>query len=170
MCARPFPAAFPQQVSSIFIMNSLLINCRLFKINSYNLTECWCLCVLSPPALDVRPLWSLGWGRWWGAISVPSRNSLKDVAHPCLAVVVLHPLWWSPWVSVQAQLSISLLCPGKKQRAGAGGCSDTGAARPGLVSLLPFIDPQPSTHRRREGEQLLPLHGWEGQETGQGHR
>lgn len=48
---RPFPAAFPQQVSSIFIMNSLLINCRLFKINSYNLTECWCLSVLSPRAL-----------------------------------------------------------------------------------------------------------------------
>lgn len=47
---RPFPAAFPQQVSSIFIMNSLLINCRLFKINSYNLTECWRRCVLSARA------------------------------------------------------------------------------------------------------------------------
>lgn len=33
-------------------MNSLLINCRLFKINSYNLTEWWCLCVLSPQVLD----------------------------------------------------------------------------------------------------------------------
>lgn len=55
---RPFPAAFPQQVSSIFIMNSLLINCRLFKINSYNLTECWCsVCsVTSGPA---------GLGSWW---------------------------------------------------------------------------------------------------------
>lgn len=31
--------------------------------------------------------------RWWGAIPVPSRNSLEDVAHPCLAVIVLHPPW-----------------------------------------------------------------------------
>lgn len=134
MCARPFPAAFPQQVSSIFIMNSLLINCRLFKINSYNLTECWCLCVLSPLALDVRPLWSLGLGRWWGAIPVasPSRNSLKDAAHPCLAVVVLHPLW-SLWVSMQAQLTVCfVLGKALPRTGGAGGCCDTGAALPGF--------------------------------------
>lgn len=166
MCARPFPAAFPQQVSSIFIMNSLLINCRLFKINSYNLTECWCLCVLSPPALDVRPSRSLGWGRWWGAIPVPSpsRNSLKDVAHPCLAVIVLHPLW-SLWVSMQAQLRVCLSwekpCPGQREQGDA--------VTPELlflISLLPFIEPQPSAQSRMEGEQLLPFHGWEGQEPG----
>lgn len=147
-------------------MNSLLINCRLFKINSYNLTECWCLCVLSPPALDVRPSRSLGWGRWWGAIPVPSpsRNSLKDVAHPCLAVIVLHPLW-SLWVSMQAQLRVCLSwekpCPGQREQGDA--------VTPELlflISLLPFIEPQPSAQSRMEGEQLLPFHGWEGQEPG----
>lgn len=78
---------------------------------------------------------------------------------------MLQPLWWSPWVSMQAQLSISLLCSGKKQRAGAGGCSDTRAARPGLVSLLPFIDPQPSAQRRREGR-AAPSPSWLGRAGG----
>ena len=42
VCVQSISHIFPQ-ISSIFIMNSLLINCRLFKINSYNLTETWCL-------------------------------------------------------------------------------------------------------------------------------
>lgn len=120
-------------------------------------------------SLNVRPLWSLGWGRWWGAIPVPSpsRNSLKDVAHSCLAVIVLHPPW-SLWVPMQAQLRVCfVLGKALPRRAGAGD-----AVTPELlllVSLLPFLQPQPSAQSRMEGEQLLPLHGWEGQEAGQGH-
>lgn len=143
-------------------MNSLLINCRLFKINSYNLTECWCLCVLSP-----RPWMSGPRGRWAGgdvgcavAVPSPSRNALKDVAHPCLAGIVLHPPWWPLRFpcrhSSQVALSWEEPCP-RQQRAGAGG-----AVTPELlflVSLLPFIQPQPSAQGRMEGEQLL-LHGW----------
>lgn len=101
-----------------------------------------------------------GLGERWGAIAVPSpsRNALKDVAHPCLAGIVLHPPWPLRFPcrhSSQVALSWEKPCPGQ-QRAGD-------AVSPKLlflISLLPLIQPQPSAQGRMEGEQLLPFHGW----------
>lgn len=148
---RPFPAAFPQQVSSIFIMNSLLINCRLFKINSYNLTECWRPCVLSPQALGRgSPVLPLAWGavRLDATLDGPKNGaeplSLQprraaaastvmpwSLAHPTRAAGRMLSAWQGAWGGTKRRVSTrDELC------VGSGGCQGLKNEAAGCSRLL----------------------------------
>lgn len=113
-------------------------------------------------ALDVRPPWSLGWGRCGvcNCCSQPQQKCPEGCGPSLPRWDRAAPSVVATEVSMQAQLTGCFVlgepCP-EQERAGAGD-----AVTPELlflVSLLPFIQPQPSAQGRMEGEQLL-LHGW----------
>lgn len=97
--------------------------------------------------------------------SQPQQEFPEGCAHPCLAVIVLPPPWCPLWLSTEAQLTVCFALGEAAQDSREQEQGD--AVTPELlllVSLLPFIQPQPSAQSRMEGGQLLPLR-WEGQEA-----
>ena len=73
-------------------MNSLLINCRLFKINSYNLTEPWCLPLCWPRAPGQSRAPGLGLGVGCGLPLLAARVPPSPGAG---AASVLPPWVWA---------------------------------------------------------------------------